>query len=1137
MANNKSLFDLVSELQDAGLSDEQIESSFGKGVGVDVGGIKSKTDKMLERIQSPSGAFEPEYGGPVTQAELEAVTPEELNQAKKQYSSWKKYEDINTPKSTYDTASKYGVSPSKVQKDIVKSNVATDSPLDVKDFEKFKSAKLLKDQKLNLLKNIAGQAIRYGGGALGTGLSAKDLYEDIKEDKYPEAAIDATGVLSGLAGMAGRSIAYPLAIPSLAKGVASVADEYAWNRIPESTQKGGVSSLDTALSKAKEDTPEGLKLRKVLKNKFDLDISPNGKKLSSSDIENLSNPEMVEKEEENKAYQDALTTSKVTKPNLTEGQHEENALRAVRQLREKRALAAEGKTPVTALGDFLSGLFEESPESAKNRREIARKQFDRANEVRRSMGLPEKPMPKEYMEEVPYVKKEEDEKPYEFKSKQLGETPARSSGLKEGQQDFKDFLTKAQVKYPESASKGQDYVKDLSDEELQEISRKEARSKDLNLEKFDYEKNKAVIDAYNEVAQEEGMNPNLLLAHSRQESGLVPGIKNAEGTSTATGLGQLTVGAYQDVQRNNPEFKDVSFQQLNDPKNIKLQAKAHAKYLKQLINNSGGDEEIALRKYFQGGYSNDYYQKLADKGIDSKGNRLTDEQKQKLRRRGWDGPDADEYVDRVQGYQNMLSDEPISVASRGPASEKIASNPKEEAMKRIRNFLRTGDKSALSAEESPLTFGPSSNPFAYEQGMSSNKRLLDLKKQYDEIMLQKGKLPSGEKINFVPVDGEDGKVPEGMEPKPTAPSSPDVEPEEQITEEATKKQEDTQKPANELAAQQTSLLQQLKDAQEQSRQSRLLGGLGKAAQRMLAGAVGFGSSVAVDPSKDTAYDRMIEDRDRPLKELEQLIKIQSDDPNSDVSNSMRDLLTKDLEKVGMNVNLAGLSYNQMKDIYSPLSSMATRLETAKLKKEEKAETSKKSEEEKLGKWIEKARDDINSKEIGKTDSRLKRLENGISMFEGKGGRTGAKDLAAFYTLMKGIQQDESVIREAEQKMGMDLGGFSSKIKARFAKFFRGELFDEKQRQEMLELMKIQRDQTKNQLSDSLSSFYEDLKNQPMMKDKSEEEVNEVFKRVTPYQFNFSEIEKNKYIKKVADENFDGNVKQATEYLKQKGYIQ
>lgn len=598
-------------------------------------------------------------------------------------------------------------------------------------------------------------------------------------------------------------------------------------------------------------------------------------------------------------------------------------------------------------------------------------------------------------------------------------------------------------------------------------------------------------------AKKRGKDPALALAQIEQESGFNPLAISETG---AKGLGQHFIAAFTDAKKvdANGSLKNLNYRDAMKPENWKAQVDAYFDYKKAIENMwDPKNQEEELRHYHGGSKQSKFY-----------GNEDNDNYVKAIEQRKKKYDKQLSMADNVNRSPSSVEEESQIMGGPSANPEEYKKLQKLDALRRVQNFLKSGEGN-LSPEDAPLLFGPVPDSKEYSKFISDQDKLLKLKKEYDA-------LPFKREI------AAEEKTEEPSEGLPTKEESPESS--------------SAQKQAETLIAQQTSLKDDLLRAQEASAQNKFYANLARAATQIATGAAGLKGKVSAKMPDTGVFEDLQKQADLPITELDQRIKIEGEDPNSDVSNSMRELLTKDLEKVGMKVNLSGLSYNQMKDIYSPLSSMATRLETAKLKREEKADTSKKTEEEKLGKWIEKARDDINSKEIGKTDSRLKRLENGISMFEGKSGRTGAKDLAAFYTLMKGIQQDDSVIREAEQKMGMDLGGFSSKIKARFAKFFRGELFDEKQRQEMLELMKIQKDQTKNQLSDSLSSFYEDLKNQPMMKDKSEEEVNEVFKRVTPYQFNFSEIEKNKYIKKIADENFGGNVKQATEYLKQKGFI-
>lgn len=1062
--------------------------------------------------------------------------------------AYEEFDKLNTPRQTYATASKYGIPPERIKRQVVQSHLQSKSPLNLGEFDAAKQAKF---QRINALKDIGTKVGRFGISPIATALSAKDTYEDLKEGNYGDAAIDATGIASGLAGVFGSTMALPLAAPVLARDAGRFAGEYQWSQIPESIQKEGITSLAQSLKKTQEDTPEAEKRRKILKEKFGLDVvadkdkpapqkslSRAEKQQTEEELDKLSNPEMVKKQDEFKAYEDALATSRVTNPRLTEGQHEMNALRAVRQLREKRDLEIQGKNPLTVAGNFLTGLFEESPEKAKQRRELARKEFDRANEVRKSMGLPERPMPKEYEEPVVATPTEESKKPYEFTSKQLTKTPAKSSGLDEGKETYPSFMEKITKEYPESPIK--DYVKDFSDEELQDIAKSEAKRKSFGVEPVDYEKNKDVIDAYNEVADEEGIDRNLLLAHSKQESKLIPGVKNKEGTSTATGLGQLTVGAYKDVQRDNPEFKDISFEQLNDPKNIKLQAKAHAKYLKQLINSNDGDEELALRKYFQGGKTNKYYQGLADKGIDINGNPIKDitlkngkiltaeEQITRLRGRGWDGPEADDYVEKVNAYKDMFVSGSPDSQYRAPAMSNLVGDTKEkdEATRRIRKYLSTGDVSLLKEQDIPLVLGPSANPFSYSQGIKDQDRLLNLKQQYDEMMAAKN-IPADTK--FTPVEG-----PDGAPFTPSMDSAPSSVPPPSITTQpsTTPSQEPSVAPStatNENIEKLTQLQKQLEAARKRGSSSELLGNLGKAAERILAGGVGFGSNVALKPEEGGVWEQMTKDRDRPLEQFKQDIALQADDPNSEVSNSMRSILEQDLKDIGIKANLSGLSYNQMKEIYSPISSRLSKEEARREKKEnkdtEKAEKTEAKEKEERNKFLDQSRKTFTKDSSMDNYLTVKNALNQIDDYLADPSPTKATALGYVFAH---ISDPKSVVRESELKLFGSSGSILDKIKEQASMMIKGQYSPEKARQ------------LKGLIDTKLKGYESNLQSKVSGYIKGGERygINEqdVVENILGSEF-WEGIYKKKAIQDTADRFFKGDVNKATAFLKQRGDIQ
>lgn len=969
-----------------------------------------------------------------------------------------KFDEVNTPKEKYDTAVKYRTPRETIKRQTILGNVKRGSPLNVTDYDAEIQAKAA---KVSALKNIG----RFGLAPLGAAVSAKDAIENVEKGNYTEAGIDATGVASGVATVLGSGLATPLAIPSMAKGAALLADKYAWDRIPESVQQGGVSALSSSLEKTAEDTPEAEERRKVLKEKFNLNVIPKkdrpvkpapAEAFTASEIEDLSNPEMVEKEKREKIVKDAIEMSKMNNKNYSDADHQMVGMQALQNYDKGKKLKQNLGELKENVGEFFSDLFKKDPEDIRKAKAEEREKYIKLNQQRIAAGLSPLEIPAG-LEEKTYTPTEEDKKPYEFKTKQLAATPAKSSGLSEEGLKFDDLL-KQYANY--------DYKNNLqgvSDEELNELAKGRGEKRNISYiaqtpEGYQGPSPEEVKAEAVNVANKLNQNPAMFLGQIDQESSFNPFAVSKTG---AKGLGQMFPAAYTDAQKMDKDgiLKNIPYREMIKPENWKLQLYAAGLYnswIDKYMTKGAGDE--ARLKWYSGG---------------------ANEEKAKAR-----GTDPSAYAKavfrRAKKFEKELGGQmPTAELKDENAPKSVARNPagfmdeepeegeiipqvtdrtsldKVQRLKSIQSFLK-GETS-----DTPISFGPYSDTEAgrnlYSGGMKDQNRLLTLKNKYDQMMMDKGKTPSGESINFVPVEGEDGKPmnfvpvegPDGQ-PMPSESTPSAIPSQESATTAATAPTTpeapsvSAQKQADALVAQQTSLQQQLKAAQEQARQSELLGGLGKAAGRILAGGVGFGSKVAVKPAENTEFDRMIEDRDRPIKELEQTIKIQGEDPNSDVSNSMRDILAQDLKDIGIEANLSGLSYNQMKEIYSPISSRISRVEAANLRKEEKAEREKdKAESEKRrvqSGFLERSLGKFSREKEHKALFTLKDAINQIDNYLRNPTPESAGALA--YSFPK-INDPNSVVRESELKLFGSAGSITDKFKETIQNILKGTVTAEK----------------------------------------------------------------------------------------------
>jgi len=297
------------------------------------------------------------------------------------------------------------------------------------------------------------------------------------------------------------------------------------------------------------------------------------------------------------------------------------------------------------------------------------------------------------------------------------------------------------------------------------------------------------------------------------------------------------------------------------------------------------------------------------------------------------------------------------------------------------------------------------------------------------------------------------------------------------------------------------LLARYKDAEERQRLAQLGVSLGQAGERI-------GSAIAmVKPGDQSFYEEQMKIAggitDRFKEEETVRREAKRNDANSEESKSARALLKEQGIAVPETVTAAFIEkqYPQFANIISQRRAAEERAEGRRERAEERALTKQERKEEKLGDFIKDARRFATTGDIGKVRGRLIKAENSIELFDkySKGSPTGAKDLAGFFGFMKGVQQDDSVIREAEARLGLSLGSLSSRVKGQLARFFRGEMFSPEQRRQMLEVLEIQASQLKKEYTSELKPLYDDLKTQPGMSNK---DAKTEFKRITSLDLDF-----------------------------------
>jgi hypothetical protein len=125
--------------------------------------------------------------------------------------------------------------------------------------------------------------------------------------------------------------------------------------------------------------------------------------------------------------------------------------------------------------------------------------------------------------------------------------------------------------------------------------------------------------------------------------------------------------------------------------------------------------------------------------------------------------------------------------------------------------------------------------------------------------------------------------------------------------------------------------------------------LGKAFSQIGGGIAQAKAKADLGKMDTSVYEQLGKTSQRPLEELKRSVEMEKDDPNSDASKSLRSIAKADLEKAGVKLDLGSMSYNQLTSVFPHLSRMAERIETAKLRQQQMAETRQEREELKYAK--------------------------------------------------------------------------------------------------------------------------------------------------------------------------------------------
>lgn len=275
-------------------------------------------------------------------------------------------------------------------------------------------------------------------------------------------------------------------------------------------------------------------------------------------------------------------------------------------------------------------------------------------------------------------------------------------------------------------------------------------------------------------------------------------------------------------------------------------------------------------------------------------------------------------------------------------------------------------------------------------------------------------------------------------------------------------------------------------AQELANRNLLFAQLGKAASQIGAGiaTVGAGAEVKADTS---GFDDLAKAADRPLTQLQAKQKHERAkaelgdekamrDPKSEISKLVSELATKTgLIKPGQEISAMTLKNSgvNLGTLLSTIEAAKGRKEAAMLAKEAKDQAKLDQMSERQRKFVQGLRKEATTGVLGKqyaTYATGQRMQSALEQFAAD--PSGYKDYATLMGGLKSLQGDESVVREAEVRLGMSATSIFDSLQNQLQKAATGKMLQPEQRKQMIDTIKILTDASKRQYMQSVQPILE-----------------------------------------------------------------
>lgn len=443
--------------------------------------------------------------------------------------------------------------------------------------------------------------------------------------------------------------------------------------------------------------------------------------------------------------------------------------------------------------------------------------------------------------------------------------------------------------------------------------------------------------------------------------------------------------------------------------------------------------------------------------------------------------------------QKLLGMGSKQVAKRGSTALKSADDLTRELVEQSPEVIGTGTSRAARevAEEVPEAIYKEITPTTGMDDMSAWGRL-DKKKAATLLGLggAGAYMMSGDETPMVPqepVKAQEPKEPEEVkkEAKKTVKTEPPA-PEGLDFAALEKKFDEGMANLPKDAAATEEAVDEYELAKERANRNALFALLGKSATQIGGGlaSLGAGSQVKIDGS---GFDDLLKMSDRPLEQLkgkqsydrakaEMGDETAMRDPNSEISRLVSDLAQKTgLIKPGQSVSAMSLKNAgvNLGTLLSTIEAGKARKEAAALAREQKIKEKESMLTERQRKFTQGLRKEATTGVLGKqyaTFATGQRMQNSLEQFAQD--PSGYKDYATLMGGLKSLQGDESVVREAEVRMGVNATSMINKALNYAQSAMNGKQLQPEQRKEMIDTIKILTDASRQQYMHSVAPILE-----------------------------------------------------------------